>query len=191
MRKAPPFPSKTEGYNKEEAMKGYLEMRPPKGAEAHTYVCMNVLGLEQKSRIPTVFQAAAYRYPVFEVAGAGTTATRNRFHILNDEPFCRNTDRKRAMQLLRNLEDGAFLFRPSKTFFLGLTIKRCNKFYNFGLEEAENNMIRLNAGGETKYPEFASLSELVDYFIEEPIMFKEGNNVIKIFLKPLLPPDLF
>ncbi|KAJ8935805.1 hypothetical protein NQ318_023358 [Aromia moschata] len=40
------------------------------------------------SRIPTVFQAAAYRYPVFQVAaaqpgaaGAGATATRNRFRI--------------------------------------------------------------------------------------------------------------
>ncbi|KAJ8944182.1 hypothetical protein NQ318_016162 [Aromia moschata] len=30
----------------------------------------SILGLEQKSRIPTVFQAVAYRYPVFQVAVA-------------------------------------------------------------------------------------------------------------------------
>ncbi|KAJ8933098.1 hypothetical protein NQ318_010679 [Aromia moschata] len=121
---------------------------------------------------------------------SASRASRPGEYNFNDEPFYRNTDRKGAKQLLRGLEDGAFLFRPSETFFLGLTIKHSNHFYNFGLEKAENNMIRLNADGEIS-PEFGSLSEFVDYFINEPFTFEDRNNVVQIFLKPLLPPDLF
>ncbi|CAG9822476.1 unnamed protein product [Phaedon cochleariae] len=114
----------------------------------------------------------------------------NIFNI-NNEPYFRNTDRKGAKSLLRTLEDGAFLFRPSRHYFLVLTIKTNNKFYNLGIERTKNDKIKLNSDTGSVPPEFSNLRDFVDHFTNEAVTFQVGNELLETYLKPVLPPDLF
>ncbi|XP_018562549.1 uncharacterized protein LOC108904458 [Anoplophora glabripennis] len=105
---------------------------------------------------------------------------------LSEEPFYRNTDRKGAKQNLSRFENGAFLFRPSQTYFLVLTVKHNNKIYNFGIERSPNNKLRLNTEGTIKPPDFFTLREFVAYFTKEPITFENSEELVEIYLKPHL-----
>ncbi|CAH1106045.1 unnamed protein product [Psylliodes chrysocephalus] len=110
---------------------------------------------------------------------------------INNEKFYRNTDRKGAKKLLCNLEDGAFLFRPSRKYFLVLTLKKNGKYYNLGIERTNTNKIRLNSDSSSVSPEFGTLTAFVDYFKREALTFKEGGIVIQICLKSSLLADVF
>lgn len=114
------------------------------------------------------------------------------FYVLvnvTEEPFYRNTTRKGAKVLLATSASGTFLIRPSRTYFLVLTIKHDDKIYNFGIERTPNNKLRLNTEGNIKPPEFSTLLEFVTYFIKEPVTFENGDELTEIFLKTHLPPD--
>ncbi|CAG9856341.1 unnamed protein product [Phyllotreta striolata] len=110
---------------------------------------------------------------------------------INNERFYRNTDRKGAKQLLRALPSGSFLFRPSERYFLVLTLKAENRFYNLGIERTSTNKIRLNADASSVSPEFGTLRAFVDYFKKEPVTFTHGNGLVEVCLNPSLPADLF
>lgn len=110
---------------------------------------------------------------------------------INDEPFYRNTDRKGAKQLLQDLEDGAFLFRPSENYYLTLSLKYENKYFNLGIDKGENNRIRLNTEDENLSPEFATLKEFVEHFTKEYLTFQHKDRILRVHLKPALTADRF
>ncbi|XP_060524791.1 uncharacterized protein LOC132701115 [Cylas formicarius] len=97
-------------------------------------------------------------------------------------PCYRDIDRNGAKRILQRLEDGAFLFRPSNTYTLGLTVIHNKKCYNVGIQLEENRFIckssTLNA------PKFNTLEELVDYYAEHPLILKNrDNSCSNVYLK--------
>lgn len=108
---------------------------------------------------------------------------------VSEEPFYRDTTRKGAKQLLSKSGNGIFLIRPSRTYFLVLTVKNNNRIYNFGIERTSNNKLRLNTEGNIKPPEFSTLRDFVTYFINEPVTFENGDELTEIYLKTYLPHD--
>ncbi|EEZ98032.2 titin [Tribolium castaneum] len=110
---------------------------------------------------------------------------------INDEPFYRNTDRRGAKQLLQNLANGAFLIRPSRKYFLSLTLKHNGRYFNLGIEKGPNNKIRLNTENESMSPEFATLKDFVEYFSREQLTFQHQGRTVALLLKKILPPEVF
>ncbi|XP_044258723.1 proteoglycan 4-like isoform X2 [Tribolium madens] len=110
---------------------------------------------------------------------------------INDDPFYRNTDRRGARQLLQDLEDGAFLFRPSRRFFLTLSLKYKGKYFNLGFERRLNNKICLNTENESLSPEFATLADFVEYFTTKQLTFQHQGQIVGLYLKKILPRELF
>ncbi|CAH0558791.1 unnamed protein product [Brassicogethes aeneus] len=110
---------------------------------------------------------------------------------LNNEPFYRNTDRKGAKLLLRDLDDGVFLFRHSENprFFLTLTIKYNKQFFNIGIIKI-GNKIRCDSLMEELTPEFSNLTDFISYFQKEPITIR-NNKEYSIYLNPILPMSKF
>jgi hypothetical protein len=120
-----------------------------------------------------------------------TRSDDNDFINLNNNYFFRSTDRKGARLLLFDLEDGAFLFRKSNRFFLTLSLKHNNMFFNLGIEKTDNQTIRLYTEGENTSPEFSSLTDFVSHFTTELLSFQHRDRVIEVYLKPILPPNRF
>lgn len=107
---------------------------------------------------------------------------------ITNNRYYRDTTNKGAKQYLEDLDDGAFLFRPSKAYFLVLTVKYKHRYYHLGLEKTTYNKFRLENDEKKCYPEFSNLNEFVRYFSEEAISFQTSGKVIEIILKPLLRP---
>ncbi|KAG5878729.1 hypothetical protein JTB14_000163 [Gonioctena quinquepunctata] len=121
----------------------------------------------------------------------GNRATSGKTIDISNESYYRYTDRKGAKQLLGNLAEGAFLFRPSDKYYLVLTTKHNKKCYNFGILKTEEGKIRLNAHQGSEPPEFNTMQEFADYFSREPLTFVEGESLTEMYLNPVLPHNVF
>ncbi|XP_056633585.1 uncharacterized protein LOC130443128 [Diorhabda sublineata] len=110
---------------------------------------------------------------------------------INYERFFRNTDRKGAKLILRNLPDRAFLFRPSHRFFLVLTIKYHNNIINLGINQTPDKKLSLDTETGDFPMKFDSLTDMVSYFTDEEITFMTDGEYLQMRLNPVLPPDLF
>ncbi|XP_044757353.1 uncharacterized protein LOC123315642 isoform X2 [Coccinella septempunctata] len=108
----------------------------------------------------------------------------------NNEPFYRNTDRKGAIALLRDLEDGAFLLRPSRKFFLSITVKNGGKYFNLGIEKTPQNKIFCGEG-MMRTREFYSLQKFLEHFEHNPLILQGERGLEEVYLKKVLPLDRF
>lgn len=88
---------------------------------------------------------------------------------------------------MENLEDGAFLFRPSESYFLVMTVKFNNRYYHMGMEKTKNNRFRLAEKDHNYFPEFSDLKDFVNYFSTEAISLESDGRILEIILKPILP----
>lgn len=108
----------------------------------------------------------------------------------NNEQFFRNTDRKGALALLGDLENGAFLLRPSSKYFLSITIKNNGKYFNLGIEKTPNNKIFCGEG-MMRTQEFSSLKTFLEYFEFHPLILQADRGLEEVYLKKVLPSDRF
>ncbi|KAL3277686.1 hypothetical protein HHI36_013031 [Cryptolaemus montrouzieri] len=109
---------------------------------------------------------------------------------LNNEKFYRNTDRKGALLLLRDLGDGAFVLRPSKKFFLSITVKKNGKYFNLGIMKTMQQKIYCGEG-IMRTPEFTSIKTFLDHFEHTPLDLQGTDGVEQVYLKKVLPGDRF
>ncbi|KAK9881195.1 hypothetical protein WA026_014542 [Henosepilachna vigintioctopunctata] len=109
---------------------------------------------------------------------------------LNNEKYYRDIDRKRAEQLLEDLEKGAFVLRPSSQFFLSITVKSEYKCYNLGIKQTKTNHIFCGEG-ITRSPDFSSVKAFLEYYERYPFLLQGKNGVEEVYLRKVLPDDKF
>lgn len=104
-------------------------------------------------------------------------------HLLK-EPFFIDTDRGSAQKLLEGLEDGMFLVRASSVYFCTLTIKYKTAYYNIGIEQNANGMLKCMSKISNS-PSFRIMQDLINYYKIHPVVVtdKETKKLLNILLR--------
>lgn len=97
--------------------------------------------------------------------------------------FFIDTDRTSAQKLLQGLEDGTFLVRASSVYFCTLTIKYKTTYFNVGIEQQSNGMLKCIS--TTNSPSFLTMHDLINYYKINPVVVieKETNKLLNILLR--------
>lgn len=108
---------------------------------------------------------------------------------MEDLLYYRQTDRKGAEILLAGLENGAFLIRPSNKFSYTLSIKDSKKIFNIGvIKESEKYCCMIAMGQQANM--FDSVQEMINFYLENPLHVRNGNEFITLHIKNLIQPHM-
>lgn len=91
--------------------------------------------------------------------------------------------------LLRPLQNGTFLIRPSKKYTYTLDIKCDLKILHVAIIN-ENDSYRLLAHNGHEPEIFKSLEEVINFYLENPLHVMIAGEIQTIYIKNLLLPHM-
>lgn len=89
------------------------------------------------------------------------------------------------MKLLKNAVNGTFVVRPSSQFFCSITLKYDSQYYNVGIQQDEDKMLKCFSTDTENTHTFRSMTELINHHRQYPMLLinRETKSTVNILLK--------